>query len=183
MIKIPLIPSALTLCAMALLPLNGYAANLSKDEYKAGKDRIEAAYKADKEACKSLGGNAKDVCMKEAEGKEKTAKAELEYSHTGKASDQNKIAMARADASYEVAKEKCDDLAGNAKDVCVKDAKAAHTKGMADAKMADKVSDARQDAMKDTNTAAYKAAAERCDSLAGDAKSQCVASAKAQHGK
>lgn len=183
MLKIPLIPSALTLCAMALLPLNSHAAGLSKDEYKAGKDRIEAAYKADKEACKSMSGNAKDICMKEAEGKEKTARAELEYSYTGKAADQNKIAVAKADAGYEVAKEKCDDLAGNAKDVCVKDAKAVHTKGIADAKMADKVSEARHDAMKDTNNAAYKAAAERCDALAGDAKSQCVASAKAQYGK
>ena len=33
--------------------------------------------------------------------------------------------MAKADATYEVAKERCDDLSGNAKDVCKKDAKAA----------------------------------------------------------
>jgi hypothetical protein len=35
---------------------------------------------------------------------------------------------------YDVAKEKCDDLSGNAKDVCVKDAKAAQAKAKAEAK-------------------------------------------------
>jgi len=174
--------TAVALCAMSVLPLT-YAANITKDEYKAGKDRIEATYKADKDACKAMTGNAKDVCQKEAEGKEKTAKAELEFSYTGKTADQNKIAVAKADAAYEVSKEKCDDLSGNAKDVCVKEAKAAHVQGKSEAKMADKVSDARHDAAKDTNNAAYKAAAEKCDSLSGDAKSQCVANAKAQFGK
>ena len=32
--------------------------------------------------------------------------------------------FAKADATYNVAKEKCDDKAGNAKDVCVQEAKA-----------------------------------------------------------
>ena len=40
----------------------------------------------------------------------------------------------KADAEYDVAKEKCDDLAGNAKDVCVKDAKAAREKAKTSAK-------------------------------------------------
>jgi len=44
--------------------------------------------------------------------------------------------MAKAAATYDTAKEKCDDLSANAKDVCVKDAKAAHTKAKDDAKMA-----------------------------------------------
>ena len=38
--------------------------------------------------------------------------------------------MKKAEAEYEVAKERCDDLAGNAKDVCVKDAKAAHERAV-----------------------------------------------------
>ena len=37
--------------------------------------------------------------------------------------------MKKADAEYDVAKERCDDLAGNAKDVCQKDAKAALREG------------------------------------------------------
>jgi len=130
---------------------------MSRDAYKADKDKIEAQYKADKDRCSSLSGNAKDVCQAEAKGKEKVSKAELEadYKNTDRARIDAR--MAKADADYDVAKEKCDDLSGNQKDVCVKEAKAAHTKAKADAKVAkvdsktarasaDKRAEARQDA-------------------------------------
>ena len=85
-------------------------------------------------------------------------------------------ATARADANYEVAKEKCDDLAGNAKDVCVKEAKAAFVKAKADAKVdrvaadtrkdsADKTAEARREAAADKRDADYKVAIEKCDAL------------------
>src|SRR6476661_6482192 len=109
---------------------------MSRDAYKADKDKIEAQYKSDKGHCSSMSGNAKDICQAEAKGKEKVAKAELEanYKNTDKA--RNDARVAQADANYDVAKEKCDDLTGNQKDVCVKEAKAAHTKAKADAKVA-----------------------------------------------
>lgn len=43
-------------------------------------------------------------------------------------------ARKKAGAEYNVAREKCDDLSGNAKDVCVKDAKAARSAAGAHAK-------------------------------------------------
>ena len=43
-------------------------------------------------------------------------------------------AKKKAEAEYNVAKEKCDDLSGNAKDVCVKDAKAARAAAESQAK-------------------------------------------------
>ena len=102
------------------------AASMSHAEYAAKKDQISAEYKADKAACDKLDGNNKDVCVEKAKGKEKVAKAELEFNYTGKQADSAKIAIAKADADYDVAKEMCDDKKGNDKDVCVKDAKAAH---------------------------------------------------------
>ena len=173
---------SLIVAAMLAMPL-AQAANISKDEYKASKDRISETYKANKKACDALSGNAKDVCQDEAEGKEKIAKAELEYSYTGKASDQAKIAKVKADAEYEVAKEKCDDKAGNDKDVCVKDAKAAKEHAMGQAKVNKETAEVRKDAAKDARDADYKAAVERCDAMAGDAKNSCVAAAKAKFGK
>jgi hypothetical protein len=110
------------------------AATMSRDEYAAKKDQISAEYKADKAACDKLDGNNKDVCVEKAKGKEKVAKAELEFNYTGKQADSAKIAVAKADADYDVAKEMCDDKKGNDKDICVKDAKAAHAKALADAK-------------------------------------------------
>ena len=167
---------------------------MSRDAYKADKDKIEAQYKADKDQCKSMSGNAKDVCQAEAKGKEKVAKAELEanYKNTDKA--HNDARVAKADADYDVAKEKCDDLKGNDKDVCVKQAKATHTKAKADAKVAkvdsktahntaEKRADARKDAREDTNDAQYKVAVEKCDAMSGAAKDQCVKAAKARFHK
>ena len=112
-------------------------------------------YKTDKAACDGLSGNAKDICIEEAKGKEKVAKADADaaYENTPKARESARDA--RADAAYEVAKEKCDDLAGNAKDVCVKEAKAAHAKAKADAKVDRVASDTRSDAVgKDRRSAA-----------------------------
>ena len=91
--------------------------------------------------------------------------------------------IARADAEYAVAKEKCDDFAGNAKDVCVKEAKATFTKAKVDAKANGKVSVVRKDAAQEKRDANFAVAKERCDALAGDAKTQCVNDAKARFGK
>jgi hypothetical protein len=182
MTQISYIKYSIAIASLLALPL-AQAANMSKEDYKAGKDRISASYKSDKAACDALSGNAKDVCMEEAKGKEKIAKAELEYGYTGKAGDQTKLQKARAEAAYAVAKEKCDDKSGNDKDVCVKEAKAAETRAMADAKTGKEVSAARSDAADDKRDAEYKVAVEKCDALAGDAKNSCVAAAKAKYGK
>ena len=174
--------TSLLFAALFALPM-AHAANIAKADYKAGKSRISAEYKADKAACSSMKANAKDICVEEAKGKEKVARAELEYSYTGKPGDQNKVLVAKAKSVYAVAKEKCDDQTGNAKDVCVQQAKAAETKALADAKMGKEIGEAKKDAAEDKRDADYKVAAEKCDALSGDAKSSCVTAAKARFGK
>jgi hypothetical protein len=174
--------ASLVVAAMLGLPL-AQAATISQADYKAGKTRISADYKTDKAACAPLTANAKDVCLEEAKAKEKVARAELEYSYTGKAKDQTKLLVAKADSGYAVAKEKCDDKAGNDKDVCVKEAKAIQTAALADAKAGKKIHEARKDAAQDKRDADYKLAVEKCDAMSGDAKASCVAAAKAKFGK
>jgi hypothetical protein len=167
------------LAIAALFAASGaYAATMNDADYKAGKDRISADFKADKAACDSFSGNAKDICVEQAKGKENVAKAELEAGYSGKATDQAKVAVVKADANYAVAKEMCDDKGGNAKDVCVSEAKATHTKELADAKLTKKVGEAKTDAAQDKRDADYKVAAEKCESLAGDAKASCISAAK-----
>jgi hypothetical protein len=156
---------------------------ISKPDYKTGITRINQTYKADKAACKSQSGNAKDVCEEEAKAKEKVARAELEFSYTGTAADQNKILVVKAKTSYEVAKERCDDLAGNAKDVCVKEAKAVEKKALADIGMAPHMDPTKNKAASEKVEADYKVALEKCNALAGDAKTSCVAAAKVTFGK
>jgi len=172
----------LIVAALMALPM-AHAASMTKADFKAGKTRISADYKADKAACASQAGNANDICVQEARAKEKVARAELNFSYSGKPNDQTKILVAKAESSYAVAKERCDDLAGNPKDVCVKQAKAVEVKALADAKLGRTIGDARSDASDTKRDADYRVATEKCDALAGDAKASCMAAARANFGK
>jgi hypothetical protein len=178
---------------------------ISKDTYKANVKVIEADYKAAKTACDSFRANAKDICIAEAKGREKTAIAEAELAYEPGPKARYNVSIAKAEATYAVARERCDDSAGNTKDVCVKTAKSAETAAKADAntvlktvqanKSANETSDkahmeadkkvsaAKQDASVDKRDAEYAVAIEKCDSLASDAKDNCVAAAKKRFGK
>ena len=173
---------SLIVAALLALPL-AQAATMAKPDYTAAKSRISAEVKADKAACGAMSANAKDICIEQAKAKEKVARAELEYGYTGKAKDQSKILVVKAETVYAVAKEKCDDIKGNDKDVCVKQAKAVEVKALADAKMGKQITEAKTDAAQDKRDADYKVAAEKCDALAGDAKTACMTAAKARFGK
>jgi len=173
---------SLVMAGLLALPL-AQAASMSKTEYDAAKTRISADYKAAQSACASQSGNAKDVCVEEAGAKQNVAHAELEYSYSGKPADRNKLNMVKAESAYAVAKEKCDDRAGNAKDVCVQEAKAVEAKAIADAKMGQQIGEARVDSAEAKRDADYKVAVEKCDSMAGDAKTSCLSAAKASFGK
>ena len=174
--------ASLIVASMLALPV-AMAATMTKDAYSATKTHISADFKADKTACASRAGNAKDICLEEAKAKQKIALAELEYGYSAKPADLTKVQVAKAEATYAVAKEKCDDKAGNDKDVCIKQAKAIETKALADAKLGKQVGEAKVDAADTKRDADYKVAAEKCDALAGDAKSSCIAAAKASFGK
>ena len=104
------------------------------DTYMADKKRIEREYKVDKERCDSFDDNAEDICLAEAKGKEEVAKAELEARYKPSRQTEYDVRVARAKADYRVAKERCDDKSGNAKDVCLEEAKAAEAAAIADAK-------------------------------------------------
>lgn len=167
--------------ALMLLATQAQASNFSKDVYKAAKADLQAMYKAQAKGCDSRSGNAKDVCVETAKGQEKVALAQLEFNYTGTASDELKLYEAQYKASYEIAKEKCDDAKGNDKDVCVKSAKGERDKAEADVKLAKKVTAATEDALEAHVKADFKVAREKCDALSGDAKDVCVASAKARY--
>ena len=120
--------------AFCLAMSTGAIGAISKAEYKAAKEDISAKYKTDKAVCTTMTGNAKDICREEAKGREKVAKAELEANDNPSDKHRYDVRIAKAGAAYAVAKEKCDDLSGNAKDVCRKEAKAAHVAAKADAR-------------------------------------------------
>ena len=170
------------------------ATPISKDAYDLAVKNADTQYKVEKDACASRSGNTKDICLAEASGREKVAKADAEaaYKNTPKLREDARVT--RAEATYNVAKEKCDGLSGNPKDICVKEANAALVKAKADAKVdrvavetrhdaETKQADARNQANKDKRDAEFKVAIEKCDALAGPAKDTCVSGAKVQYGK
>ncbi len=176
------------------------AQTMSKHDYKASMASISAEYKSDKTNCQSLSGNANDICMAEATGKEKVAKADLEARNKNTNEARYEALVTKAEADYSIAKQKCNDQAGDVKDVCLKEAKAAEIAAKADAKSQMKISkaekkaneksdeankeaqdtsaDARHDAATDKNAADYAVAKEKCDALAGGAKDSCMSEAK-----
>jgi hypothetical protein len=170
------------------------ASPMSKDGYTQAKADADAQYKIDKSACESLGGNAKDICVAQAKGKDNIAKADAQASYENTPKARETARVVHAEAGYAIGIEKCDDLAGNRKDVCVKEAKAQLVKGKADAKVdrvaavtqgdaSSKQADARKEATDEKRDAEYKVALERCEALAGPAKDSCVSKAKLQFGK
>ncbi len=178
---------------VSVFAYSGYANALSKAEIKTEGDAIAAQYKSAKAKCDGLKANAKDICMAEAKGAHDVSKAEFEVRQNDTPKTRNNVRVIKADADYGVAKEKCDDLAGNAKDVCVKDAKAMLVTAKADAKADlesgnakrganEKVSEARKDAAEDKRDANYAAAKVRCDKFTSDTKDRCIADAKVQFG-
>lgn len=181
------------------------AQTLSKDAYQAAEDHIAAVYTADKTNCDSLSGNTQDICIAAAKGKEKVAMAELAARNEPTAENHYNALVAKAEADYAVANQKCDEKTGNNKDICVQEAKAAETRVKADAEAQMKTSaankaaneksgeagmkareagtEARQEAATEKRDANYAVALEKCDSFAGDAKDRCVDEAKAKYGK
>lgn len=181
------------------------AQTMTKEAYKVAKTVTANDYKAAKANCKLLKANAKDVCMAEAKGKENIALAELARMNMPSQKTRYDVRMATAQAIYSVSNELCDEQAGNAKDVCVKTAKAVRVRARADAKTelavvdaskayltstvaereqaSKKVAEVRSDGAADKRTADYKVAVEKCDALAGAVKDQCVAEAKMRFGK
>ena len=180
MMRIPFTPALLAL-ALAAAGGAAQATNYSKSVLNGARDEVKATYKAERDGCDKLAGNAKDVCVEEVKGREKIALAWLDYNYSGSTSDQAKLNEAIYESRYEVAKERCDDLAGEPKDVCQREAKTARDKAKADTKANQKIMEAQDDAAAAKMKADYKLATERCDTLAGERKDICIASAKARY--
>ncbi len=160
-----------------------HAAPMSRSDYESAGARIKAEFKADNDRCAAMSTDARRVCVEEAKGTEKTARADLEFSYTGKARDQKRAQIARADSAYAIAKEKCASKAGTDKDVCVQEAKTVQAKTLADIKLGGDVSSARAVNADEKRDADYQLALEKCDAVAGDAKDNCIAAAKQRFGK
>jgi hypothetical protein len=152
--------------SLALFSTTGViAAALTSAEQTAGKNKIVSDYKFDSASCTALRANAREVCYKQAKGKENDAKAELKYAISGAEKDANKMRIVKADSAFAIAKEMCDDRSGNDKDVCRAEAKRTHVDALADNKMIKTVGAAEKKDMDVKRDQDYKVAIEKCDAM------------------
>lgn len=106
-------------------------------------------YKASRDTCGAMKGNARDICVAEAKGVEKVARAELDAQYKPSARNDEKVTLAKADAAFDTAKEKCDDLSGNAKAARVKareDAKVVKAAADSSKNKTEKMTEVKKDA-------------------------------------
>ena len=99
--------------------------------------------------------------------------------HAADAKHDAAVDQARSD--YKAARAKCNELTGNDKDVCIKQAKADEKRAKADAKAEKKARSAKAEANEDKRDAEFKVAKERCDAMTGNAKDACEKDAEAKY--
>jgi len=106
----------------------------SKTRYEARVVKAESEREVAKQRCDAQNGNARDVCMKQADAAETAAIADATVqmkTFNANATADQKAAEAREEAAldklearYEIAKERCDRYAGDSKATCLNEAKA-----------------------------------------------------------
>ena len=166
--------NAITLAIGLAFGIAAMADGMSKEQYDSLEKNLRAEYRADKIRCKSLYGNAYDVCVTEAKGKKNVAKADLEASYRPSAKTQYNSRVIKSDADYDVAREKCEALSGTSRGICRADAKVRQNEREDDGRMAD----AYRDPDVDRRDVEYSVAREKCDALEGTSKGMCRADAK-----
>ena len=179
-----LIPTLARVALVAAGAACAVGANAAGDKaaYESAKAAAQSSYEAAFRNCDATKGNAHDICVAEAKAARVKAEQQAEAAYQGTPKARAKAAEEIAEANYRVARERCDDRTGNDKDVCIKVVKAELTKAKADAKARRKTSEARQEAAKEKREADYNVAAQKCEALAGDARSACVKDAKTRYG-
>jgi hypothetical protein len=110
------------------------AAQESRTDTRDAQQRINQEHRAAMDRCKGMSGNAEDVCKAEADGKKKVAEAELKLQRDNTAENRRNVAETKAKAQYEVEKQRCDDLKGDAKNACQNQAQANRDRAMASAR-------------------------------------------------
>lgn len=115
--------------------VSGCAKPPSAGDNLAAKDRIISAFRDESAKCAQLSGNAHDVCVQRAEGDQNIALAELAFQYSGKPEDRARVALAKNDANYAVAKAMCEEQSGGARDACLAEADTARIRADADAQV------------------------------------------------
>lgn len=159
-----------TLCAAAASPA---AWALSSVEHQEAMRRADAEFRTADAHCGTLPASQKSMCRAEAEATRKRAKAEADAAY--RTADAKRDArMEAAGADRVLAKAQCEALSGEAKDECLRKARAQEDAQVAAAQKV--AGDEKLDAD-------FRMAMKRCEALAGGERVSCTADAQAKYGR
>ena len=105
----------------------------TRADYSAALNRASDTYASARDKCDPLAGHGEDICVVEAKAQEKRAKALAETNYIGTITSKTNSRIANADADLMVAKVACDVGTRQQMDVCVKRARAANVRAVAEA--------------------------------------------------
>ena len=182
---------AIVLCFASAGSALAGGGGMGKDAYEAAKSRLEATRDAELKACDGTKGNAKDICRAAAKGRGKVALAELKAEYEPSPEADRAMMMAQAEADFALAKQKCDDASGKAKDACR--ARADHLREAAirrakierveaTRRLQSKGGARAQAPQQQSPEARYASEKARCGML-GEERDACLADAKKRYGK
>jgi dienelactone hydrolase len=170
----------------ACCTLAAAAQGIARDEYKAQRLRVQNQLATSKDRCSSVSGHSRDLCKVQAQADYDVARADLLARYKPTPRNRQKAQQVKARSEYRIAREKCGDLDGQARKVCDTEAQAGYAAAKAElrARQADTGSDslqaqhARDKTRESATQARFDAQRERCSTLAGEAKADCMADAK-----
>ena len=170
------------LAAAVMLPsvLAQAVPGMTKPEFEKAKDGIKTTFEGERRACSRLAANTRETCVDRLRGEERIALAQLQLNYTGTADDEFALYQAQYEARYDVDRQRCAELAGKDKDICIQQAKTERDKAKADARMARRINEAVAEDTRARMKADYELAREKCDVLSGDARGVCIDTAKAR---
>lgn len=150
--------------ALAVAVSSVFAAAPQNDPaaYKSGWDKATVDYKMAKAECNARTGNAKTVCVKEAEAMRAHAEVDVVATYKNTERAMNKAHKAAINADHDLAKAKCGDQSGNDKKTCLSVAKSARMAALADLKSSAKMAGTQTTGMgADTTSTGSKSAGAR----------------------
>ncbi|MEJ8835920.1 hypothetical protein [Ramlibacter sp. AN1133] len=166
---------------------------MSKEEVKANKVRIEEQYDQSQARCRRLQGPARELCNEHARGERDVQVAELQMRMQPTPDNDEKVRLAKAEASYSQSLVKCKEFDGQARRICRQDAKSTFEMAKSEAKLQ---KDVVAQTLRSENTVRERTAAadraaevqynqvrERCETLPAEGRQNCLEDAKRRFGK
>lgn len=125
------LPAILFASALVCAANPALAERTTAEAFRMEAHRITADYQAERKPCNSMRGNARDICRAEAKARRRIAMADAEAAFKDTDRSRAHAHDVRAEQAYQIAKEKCDDLAGAPKRDCRRQARGEMAKAKA----------------------------------------------------